>query len=183
VVRQTRIAIRLVSVTFFDLQFPHSKFLNPFFFSLWSFSNLVRQVQKAPFSFLAASFPNLRCCRRPSDFLGQEKNRSPTITRKYRNPFLQLVGAHSNPRGKRIINSATIIRVYGNSSREYLSKWGPAQHNTDLWRAIVAEGKDDHLLRSWVLSGSHYTLVGLWPLKNDQKKLPQQRVCESHGSG
>jgi hypothetical protein len=51
-------------------------------------------------------------------------------------PVLQLVGAHSNPSGKRII-------IYGNSSREYLRKLVRPKHNTDLWRAIVAEGKDD----------------------------------------
>jgi hypothetical protein len=56
-VRQTRIAasypFRLGDL--FDVQFPHSKFLNPFFFLYGVFQNLVRQVQKAPFSFLAAS--------------------------------------------------------------------------------------------------------------------------------
>jgi hypothetical protein len=116
---QTRIAIRLV---FFDLQFPHSKFLNPFFFSLWSFFKPGSASSKGPVSFLAASFRISAAVVDLPIFGAREEpltNDHPEIPE----PVLLPAGAHSSPRGKRIINSATIIRVYGNSSREYLRKW------------------------------------------------------------
>jgi hypothetical protein len=123
-VRQTRIASypsRLGDL--FRSSIPSFQISEPVFFFLYGvFQTWFGKFRRPRFFPRCFFFPNLRCCCRPFDFLGQEKNRSPTITRKYRNPFLQLApirAPEENASSTRLLSSeCTAIPAENTSGNE-----------------------------------------------------------------
>jgi hypothetical protein len=114
-------------------------------------------------------------------FLGQEKNRSPTITRKYRNPFLQLAPIRTpeeNASSTRLLSSECTAIAAENTS-------GNGSGPTTQYRFMACHSCRGKRRSSSSKLGSEWKpLYFCGPLAlRKGSKLSQQRVCESRGSG